>query len=227
MNNIIFFVPARQGSKGLIGKNFRLMDGKPLLMYTLELIRSLNLENSSVIISTDNLEFHEKVLEYGFLLDKRSEELAGDDVLINDVILNAVGNSINVLKNEATNWIVLLEPTTPLRTLESICSLVKLISENSYTSIVSVVEDSSVMWYPTGASLSRVSISSSNRQMRSKAFREVGVFYASTWEHFLSSGFFSESTVPVVVGKEESLDINDIYEWTIVECLMKRKNELF
>ena len=118
MKNIAI-IPARSGSKGLKDKNIRLLNGKPLLAYSVE--AALESEQfDEVMVSTDSEKYAEIAKEWGanvpFL---RSAELSSDTATSKDVILD-------VLKRYAESGQVfdtfsLLQPTSPLRTAENIC----------------------------------------------------------------------------------------------------------
>jgi len=226
MNNYIFFIPARTGSKGVIGKNFKIIGDQPLINHTLELVNRISLPYKKVIVSTDNVNYKHLVESCGFLFDQRPMMLSGDDSLIHDVILDSIKRlNCKVLSTERENWLILLEPTTPLRTFKTLDNLIRRIESSKKNAFVSVIDSHSVFWKFNTATQSylRESVKSSLRQERSNVLQEVGVFYASEWKHYCKFGFFSDDTQFVHVPKCESFDINDNEDWIIVDRLISNK----
>lgn len=221
MTNFIFVVPARSGSKGVPGKNFKKLKDKALIDYTLDLLKNLTSINFHVIVSTDNLEYKTKVKDYGYLFHYRSIELSNDDSMISDVIYNAISQFKDVVLNfSLDNWVILLEPTSPLRSLKVVNDLVLKIINNDCLSYVSVVENSSPRWTLEQGEYQRERISSSLRQKRNIIYQEVGVFYASEWNNFLQNGLISRFSKTILVPKLEAFDINDLEDWDIVYKLI-------
>jgi len=112
----LFIIPARKGSKGVPGKNKKLLNGKPLIAYSLEYA----LQHSSpenICVSTDDLEIMELTKKYGIPTPfVRPDELATDTATSFDVLLHA----INFYENQGKVYdtIVLLQPTSPFRKAE-------------------------------------------------------------------------------------------------------------
>src|SRR5262245_49368383 len=111
--NVLGIVPARRGSKGVLGKNIRLLCGKPLLQYTAEAALSAR-RLSKVILSTDHEEIarigRECGLEVPFM---RPAELAEDETPMLPVIQHAV-RWLEV-RGDSFDAVCLLQPTNPLR----------------------------------------------------------------------------------------------------------------
>ena len=109
---VLALVPARGGSKGLPGKNVRVLGGKPLLAWPIEAARS-SLYVDDVVISTDSAEFAAIAEKYGarapFL---RPVALAADTAPSIGFILHA----LDFLESagERFDYVILLEPTSPL-----------------------------------------------------------------------------------------------------------------
>ena len=76
--NIISIIPARGGSKGIPRKNIKLLNGKPLISYSIEASKSCNLIDSTYV-STEDVEISEISKKYDAEVIERPEELAGDD----------------------------------------------------------------------------------------------------------------------------------------------------
>lgn len=138
LGTVIGLIPARGGSKGIPGKNLTTLAGKPLLAYTAE--AALNAPRlSKVLVSTDDDEIANAAralgLDVPFL---RPANLAGDDTPMVPVIAHALdhlektGNSIDT--------VVLLQPTSPLRTAHHIEDALDLMVVHDAQTVVSVVQ---------------------------------------------------------------------------------------
>lgn len=110
----LFLIPARGGSKGIPDKNIKLLNGRPLLYYTLDAACAVALPEN-ICVSTDSNEIIQVVREYGMDVPlKRPDDLATDTTSTYDVIRHAIAfyeqNGINY------DRLVLLQPTSPFRT---------------------------------------------------------------------------------------------------------------
>ncbi|MFC2093005.1 cytidylyltransferase domain-containing protein, partial [Bacteroidota bacterium] len=110
---ILFVIPARGGSKRLLGKNIKLFAGKPLITYTIECARALA-KDEEICVSTDSKEIINVVkkldLNVPFL---RPLYLATDKATTNDVLLHALNHYER--KGKTYDTIILLQPTSPFR----------------------------------------------------------------------------------------------------------------
>lgn len=110
---LLFVIPARGGSKGLPGKNIKLLDGKPLIVYSLQYARLFN-DDKDICISTDDQNIASVVREENYTVPfLRPEELSGDTAGMREVLLHAL--DIYEKKNGEYAALVLLQPTSPFR----------------------------------------------------------------------------------------------------------------
>lgn len=138
MGHVLGLVPARAGSKGLPGKNIRPLGGRPLLAWTADAARRSSVVDR-IVLTTDAEDIQsvgrEAGLETPFL---RPAELAQDETPMLAVIEHAVAAL------EERGWpveiVVLLQPTSPLRTPDHIRRAVELLRETDADSVVTVVE---------------------------------------------------------------------------------------
>lgn len=127
--NIVAIIPARSGSKSVPHKNIRIINGKPMLAYSIEHAQQSRLINR-VIVSTDSEEYAEIARKYGaetpFI---RPEEYATDTALDIDVF----DHCLTYLKNEEgyeADIVVQLRPTYPIRNPEDIDRMITMLMEN-------------------------------------------------------------------------------------------------
>jgi|WetSurMetagenome_2_1015567.scaffolds.fasta_scaffold00478_14 CMP-N,N'-diacetyllegionaminic acid synthase len=134
---VLGVIPARGGSKGVPGKNIKLLAGKPLIYYTIEASKRAGLITETVV-STDSEEIAEIAKDYGaevpFL---RPPELATDTASSVDVVIHAVEFLKD--KGKAFDAVCLLQPTYPFREDGFIDKAVKIFMDNNPDSLISVL----------------------------------------------------------------------------------------
>lgn len=221
---VLGLVPARGGSKGVPGKNLRVLAGRPLLEYTARAARESRVLDR-VILSTDSPEIADAGRRAGLEVPfMRPEALARDDT----PMLPVVQHAMDALA--AGGWvadvIVLLQPTSPLRRPHHIRDAVELLRRTGADSVVSVVElprhlspdyvmriDGDVLrpFVPEGERVTR-------RQDARPAYSRDGTVYAfrrTTLERF--GDIYGDDCRPLVVDAAESLSIDSPADWDAAE----------
>lgn len=146
-------IPARGGSKGIPRKNLVPVSGKPLLAYTVEAaLGSRHLDR--VLLSTDDEEIAEAGRRLGLKVPfLRPAELAADDTPMMAVIRHAVG-WLESAEGYRPTAVVLLQPTSPLRTAAHIDAAIELFEKEQADSVVSVSEPlehpCDMVWFDNG-----------------------------------------------------------------------------
>jgi CMP-N,N'-diacetyllegionaminic acid synthase len=111
--NFLFIIPSRAGSKAIPDKNKKLLNGKPLIAYSIECALTVS-DPMDICISTNDDDVIEIAKQYGIApLFKRPEELSTDSASAFDVLKHAVSFYQN--NGKIIDAIVLLQPTSPLR----------------------------------------------------------------------------------------------------------------
>ena len=226
--HVLGLVPARGGSKGLPGKNTRLLHGKPLLAYAAEAAAGSGVIDR-VVLSTDSEAIaavgRASGLEVPFL---RPAELAADETPMLPVIEHAVATL--AAEGWTTDIVVLLQPTSPLRTPDHIRRSVDLLRETNADSVVSVVElprhlspdyvmrveeGRLVPFLPEGARVTR-------RQDARVACVRDGTVY-TFWRRTLveQGSIYGRDCRPMVVPASESLTIDGPDDWAEAERRME------
>lgn len=134
---ILYVIPARGGSKGIPHKNIKLLNGKPLIYYSIDVARQLTTDDH-ICVSTDDEEIIDVVENYGLKVPFiRPSHLATDTATTNDVLLHAI--NFYESKGDFYDVIVLLQPTSPLRNSTHVKDAINLYT-NDIDMIVSVKE---------------------------------------------------------------------------------------
>lgn len=142
--NILVIIPVRGGSKGIPGKNIKILGGKPLIGYTIDAARAVA-DNDHICVSTDDDRIIQAVEQYGLKVPfKRPEKLATDTAGTYEVLLHALNYYES--KGETFDAVVLLQATSPFRTGNHIKEALKLYSKE-IDMVVSVKETDSNPYY--------------------------------------------------------------------------------
>ncbi len=226
---VLAIVPARGGSKRLPGKNRLVLNNKPLIAWTIE----AGLNSSYVdrlIVSTDDQEIANISKEWGAEIPFiRPQELASDKATTVDTIMHAIKSVENSV--ESYDYILLLQPTSPLRTAKHIDEAVELMIEKGADSIVGVTEvPHPIEWsntLPDNLSMDDF-INKESYFTRSqdfpKRYQINGAIYLIKKGSLLSSGrMISESnSFAYIMDKQYSVDIDDEFDFILAESLFKK-----
>lgn len=141
---MLVVIPARGGSKGVPGKNIKLLGGKPLIQYTIDAARKV-FEDEDILVSTDSEGIRKTVINLGLDVPfLRPEALATDTAGTREVLLHA----IEFMEKKGINneTLVLLQPTSPFRTSEHIKQALALY-DSTIDMVASVKETNSNPYY--------------------------------------------------------------------------------
>ena len=227
VGSIIAIIPARGGSKGVPRKNIKKLGGKPLIAYTIdEALKSKYLDH--VFVSTEDPEIAKVSKECGAQVIGRPSALADDTSKTVEAILHAV----EYLEREDIHprIIVLLQPTSPLRSTEDIDAAVKLYLDNECDSVIGVCEpDHSPFWCFTlsGRYLQTLfdkKYDNTRRQDLPKVVMPNGAIYVSSPKSIRKNeGFYGDRTIAYCMPPERSIDIDTPLDFTIAEVLIRKK----
>lgn len=222
---ILWLVPARSGSKGLPGKNVRLLGGLPLLAWRILCARYLEGE---IWLSTDSREYIVLGNRYGakspFL---RPKELSSDEASSVDVCLHAMRYAET--SGKLFDILGLLQPTSPFVSVNSLrLGLRALIAAPSAHGAVAVCAPRHPSFFvqPTAPTMDILAerlrtLQDCRRQAIPTEITPCGGFYLVRWTHFLANPtFFADSTVPVCLNELESLDIDTELDFSFAEFLV-------
>jgi CMP-N,N'-diacetyllegionaminic acid synthase len=222
-------IPARGGSKSIPGKNIRPMGGKPLLAWSIEIAQQVS-EIDRIIVSTDDAEIASVGRAHGAEVYARPPRLATDDALV----IDALKDLLQTLRaeGETIEWVILLEPTCPLRSADDVRRCLKLVAQGGYDSVATfkdaelnphrawrlvdgvpeVFIEGAVPWLP--------------RQKLPKAYQLNGAVY------LFRASLLAQEAKSLLVGKlgavlmprERSQDIDDSFDFAVVEVFLKQSS---
>lgn len=207
---ILSIIPARAGSKGLPQKNMIDLAGRPLIAWTIE--ASLNSKYiTKTVVSSDSDEILKIAKEYGADIIKRPVDLATDTASSESVVAHALENI-----EEEFNFVVLLQPTSPLRNTEDIDNSFEKLFRENVTALISVCEtDNKILkafkenekGFMEGLSNNKYPFM--RRQDLPKTYMSNGAIYMVKVSDFLKNdSFYTDKTISYIMSGARSLDID-------------------
>jgi CMP-N,N'-diacetyllegionaminic acid synthase len=217
-------IPARSGSKGLVGKNLKKLGGRELFQWSVDAANFLNIEYA---VSTDDKKIIELCKKRGILYIKRPSDLCRDHSTDYDFLNHAITHLDLVSKNKSI--ILNLRPTSPLRLKSDLLELSKILKKTNY-SIRSVVESDfpvQKMWYIDGSYLECVDPSVKGlegynmpRQLLKKSYKQTGAFDAYMIKDVLSKSINGEKILSFIQ-KSPIADIDSMKDFSAAENILE------
>ena len=231
-SHVVGVITARGGSKSIPKKNIALLAGKPLIAWTIETaLRSAAL--SRVIVSTNDIEIAEVAREWGaeapFL---RPAELARDDSPHIPVVVHAV-EWLESHEDTRPDYVLLLQPTSPLRSVEDIDNAIRLGLEKDADSVVSVCQASSHPYLAkclTADGRLQDFVPKPEgylpRQALTPAYVVNGALYLARRDVLIEKQtFYTERTYAYVMPPERSLDIDTPWDLYLADLILKERSK--
>lgn len=230
---ILGLICARAGSKGVPGKNLKLLAGKPLILHTIDEAKKCKMLDD-IIISTDSEEITNIGKKEGISVPfKRPSDLSSDTAGKWDVFRHAL-LEYERTSNQTVDYLVDLDVTAPLKTNEDITSVINFALENPdadivycgyepernpYFTMVEINKDGNAMLVKTSeTALVR-------RQDAPKVYSLSAAVLAIKRDALLKYDHWTEAKTKIFpLPRERAIDIDSELDLKIVECLMKIKN---
>ncbi len=221
----LILIPARGGSKGIPHKNLKLLAGKPLIEYSIDVARQLALDEN-ICVSTDDEEIKNIVGSLGlFVPFLRPRHLASDTASTNDVIIHAL--NFYSERGIVYDVVILLQPTSPFRRVEDVKSCLNLYNDG--IDMVTTVKKSfvsAVLCHENeDGYLQMVLGKSDTRRQEAKDLYEYnGAVYVINTKSIMEKGLAGfTKRVKYVMPEINSLDIDTMTDWYIAESLLEKK----
>jgi CMP-N-acetylneuraminic acid synthetase len=213
----IAMIPARMGSKRIPKKNIRLLRGKPLINYAIDLaIQSQRFDEIWVNSESDLL--NELAIGSGVKFHKRPVELSSDDATNEDFTTEFLG------KHEC-EFLIMLNPTSPLLRVETVRYFYDFVADNDYDTVFSVADE-----YAECFCEGRPLNFSSEKKISSQDLTPVQkvVWALTAWRRstFLKAvreshcGIFAGRIGLFAIPKDESCDLDTLEDWAIAEGML-------
>jgi len=229
---LLALIPARGGSKAIPDKNIKNLNGKPLIAWTIEAARKSRYIDK-VVVSTDDDEIMTIAKKYGSEAPfKRPKELASDNAKMMDVVIHCIKFFQN--SGEEYDIIILLQPTAPLRSTYDIDRAIGYFVKKKAQAVISVVAcEHSPQWagvLPHDHNMKNFipeNIREKNRQ-EIKAFHRInGAVYLADIDFIMHKrDWYGTKTFAYVMKRENSVDIDNLFDFMLAEFIMNRKRSL-
>lgn len=220
-NTFVGVIPARGGSKGIPLKNIKLMNGKPLIAYTIESALASGALNR-IIVSTDDDRIAAASAQYPNVdVVIRPAELSTDTATTECALIHVCDELLRK-ENFDVDYVLTLEPTSPLRTKATIQKCVDILKQPQVDSVVGVTETSSVIGRILDDKFVHIFPGQPRRrQDREVLYKESSTIYGTSVAVLRRlNSVLGDCPYPLIIPKQESLDINDALDFQIVESLM-------
>ena len=223
---ILALIPARGGSKRLPGKNIRLLGGKPLIAWSIDVAKDIP-EICDILVSTDDPTIADIARNKGVLVPwLRLSELATDTASSVDVAIHA----LDWYEREygAVDGLLLLQPTSPFRSRKTLVQAIHLFDENLGKSVIGVSPASShPLWcFEIRDQLLRPFVGQGGMNLRSQdlppAYVVNGSLYLINPKTLrIQHSLFNHSMLPLLIDQpEEVIDIDTEWDWKIAEAAL-------
>ncbi|MHA7733114.1 acylneuraminate cytidylyltransferase family protein [Nitrosopumilus sp. S6] len=222
---IISIIPVRGGSKGIPMKNLKILNKKPLLYYTINnSLQSKYVDRT--IVSTENDELSRYAKKIGAEVIPRPKKLSLDKSPTEPVMLHTL-EFLKKNENYIPDVIILLQNTSPFRTVKHIDEAFDLFFKQRYDSVLSGVSSSELIWINKNKSSFPINYNPTKRPQRQNIksiYFENGAIYITKYKNFLKSKCrISGKTGIFVMPKKNSIEIDEPHDLTQARKMIKQK----
>jgi len=223
---ILALILARGGSKRCPGKNIRILGGKPLIVWSIDAVKGVS-EMCDILVSTDDPEIADVARTAGALVPwLRPAKLASDTARTVDAALHALDSY--EAEFGAVDAVLLLQPTSPFRTTETIRKGIEHFKAHAADSVVGVSPTHAHPAWTFNISKGRLIPFFDGKWLENSsddlvpAYAVNGVFYLISKESLrVERTFFPDGTVPIVIhSRREALDIDDEWDFKLAEYML-------
>lgn len=226
----LIVIPARGGSKGIPRKNIKLLNGKPLIHYTIEAAQNI-FDSSRICVSTEDLEINaiakKSGLNYSYL---RPEKLSTDISSSRDVVLDVIDHYQN--QGQVFETIILLQPTSPFRTSKHILEAISLYESSDCEMVVSVKKTKSNPYFNLFEENESGNLELSkkgnftSRQSVPITYEYNGAIYIFSKETIQSKQFSEfERIKKYEMSAIDSVDLDEPLDWKLAELIFNEKTD--
>lgn len=222
---ILAIIPARGGSKRLLGKNMRPLDEVPLIVYSINAAKQCEVIDR-IIVSTDSEDIAKVAIDAGAEVDVRSKKLSSDNVTTIDVVKDLLE------RFRAFDICVTLQPTSPLRTADDIQGSLDLFESKKADAVISVCKaEHPPQWTSTIGKNNEMDIFA-RQLVQNKRSQDFGDFYRLNGAIYCNSvhklmeavsPIFEDNSYAYVMPFNRSIDIDTLEDFELAEFYLSKK----
>lgn len=220
---ILTVIPARGKSKGIPKKNLRIMNGYPLIYYSIKnALRLKEHYDLDVVVNTDDMEIAEIANMCGGEVVMRPEELSGDSITLDPVVYHAVTET-EKRKNLRYDIVVTMQATSPTLRAESLVKAISDFIETGTDTLISVYNDPHLSWTKKEDNIIPQYKKRENRQSLPQHYKETGGFMITKRECLTTGGRIGRKINIFELSEDEAIDIDSDIDWKLCEIILKKK----
>jgi len=219
------FIPARAGSKRLPGKNIRLLNGIPLIAYSIEYAKRMGIEK--IVVSTDGKDIADISSSFGAIVIERPNFLSTDTATTADAARHALECVMN--DGFSPDVFITLQPTNPLRPKELLDQCLKVYEQSQDTTILTVCKNKHKLGsLCNGKFVAEHYVAGERSQDLKSLFYENGLIYLSRPYQVMQGRFFGKEIEPVEVDDLYGLiDIDEELDFRLTEFVLSEYGQNF
>jgi CMP-N,N'-diacetyllegionaminic acid synthase len=215
---IIAIIPARSGSKRLPNKNIKIFNGRPLLYWSIASAKKVKIIDR-IYVSTDSLKIKKIAKKFGALVPfLRPKAYATDKSPSEKLILHTLKNL-----NEKIDYVILLQPTSPLRNYKAVESSLKYTIKKAIDSFVSVSNLSDHKFNLLENSSKKI-ITMNKKKVAKLRYINGSIYILKVSNFLINKRIVNSSTKFFETNKNESIDIDTNLDFEIAKVLSKLLN---
>ncbi len=222
---VLAVIPARGGSKGIPRKNVRLMNGKPLIYYSIQNALACSYIDD-VVVSSDDEEILSIAAMYGVKTMNRDSKLAQDAVTLDPVIYDAMLR-MEGETGKRYDVVITLQATSPLLSTATLNGAVKSFLEGDYDTLISAVNKPHLSWTTRNGECVPNYEKRLNRQQLPPNFLEAGAFLITRRACMSENNRIGARASVYEMPEKEAIDIDSYADWIVCEQELSKKRILF
>ena len=220
---ILVVIPVRGQSKGIPGKNIRLMNGLPLMAYSIKTALALQrLYDADIVVSTEDEEIAQIAIQYGAGVIQRPLELAGDEVTLDPVVHHAVCTCEH-MRHIRYDVVITMQATSPTLRYETLQKAVETFLTADADTMISAVNDAHLSWRYDAGILMPGYEKRVNRQQLPVHLKETGGFLLSRRDSVTQNGRIGKKVTVFELPEKEAADIDTEFDWKLCEAILQSK----
>lgn len=225
MTNIAF-IPARGGSKGVVDKNIRNINGFPLIFWSIQqALKSVKV--SEVYVSTDSMQIAELAKKFGAKVPFLRPTILASDTASTESAMMHFANWLSKSNDNVQN-LILLQPTSPIRLVKTLDSALEFFEETKCDSLLSVTKSHKFCWKKSETDFGTAQYDFKNRPRRQdirtqdQNYIETGSIYISNFAKFLHEKNRLFGNIALFETSEcEAYEIDTLMDFKICEQIMR------
>lgn len=220
---ILIVIPARGGSKRIPRKNVRMMNGKPLILYSIDnALRVVDKYDADICVSTDDEELGGIAESRNIEIIWRDQSLAADNITLDPVIYDAVKKMEN-RRSENYDIVITMQATSPTLRSQTLINALEAFIDSDYDTMISCVNRPHLSWRKENGRIVKNYEKRLNSQELPHNFLETGAFLITRRGWVREDSRIGENITVYETAQREAIDIDSEEDWISAESILRRK----